>query len=149
VIRPVFQDELVAVVAPSNPLAKRGSIEPRELAGAHLLLYNPDRRSSDIFRYLLTPAGVEPGRVSQVPLTEAILELIKADQGVGVMARWAIEPALRSGAVKALRFGRRGVFRPWRAATLRNRVEPKWQKDFIALMAARSLPAAAAARKRA
>jgi LysR family transcriptional regulator for metE and metH len=96
VIRPVFQDELVAVVAPSNPLARRASIEPRELEGAHLLLYNPDRRSSDIFRYLLTPAGVEPGRVSQVPLTEAILELIKADQGVGVMARWAIEPAIRS-----------------------------------------------------
>jgi LysR family transcriptional regulator for metE and metH len=149
VTRPVFRDELVAVVAPSNALARRASIEARELSGAHLLLYNLDRRSSDIFRYLLTPAGVEPGRVSQVPLTEAILELIKADQGIGVMARWAIEPAIRSGAVRALRFGRRGVFRPWRAATLRNRVEPKWQKDFITLMAAQALPATAAVRKRA
>jgi LysR family transcriptional regulator for metE and metH len=139
----VFRDELVAVVPPSHPLAKRTWIEARDLAGAHLLLYNLDRRSSDIYRYLLTPAGVEPARVSRVPLTEAILELIKAGHGISVMARWAIEPAIRSGAVKALRFGRRGVFRDWRAATLRNRVEPKWQKEFVALMANGALPAGA------
>ena len=31
----------------------------------------------------------------------------------------------------------------WRAATLRSRPEPKWQKDFVALMAAKALPAKA------
>ena len=139
--RTVFKDELVAAVAPAHPFARRPHIEPAELAGTHLLLYNLDRRNSDVYRYVLTPAGVEPARVSLVPLTEAILELIKAGQGIGVMARWAIEPAIRSGAVHAVRIGRRGVFRAWRAATLRNRPEPKWQKDFVALMAARALPA--------
>jgi LysR family transcriptional regulator for metE and metH len=143
VIRPVFKDELVAVVPPSHPFARRAFIDPAELGGTHLLLYNLDRRDSDIYRYVLRPAGVEPARVSRVPLTEAILELIKAGQGIGVMARWAIEPALRSGAVRAVRIGRRGVFRDWRAATLRSRLEPKWQKDFVALMAAKALPAKA------
>ena len=143
VTRPVFKDELVAAVAPAHPFASRPHIEPAELAGTHLLLYNLDRRNSDVYRYVLTPAGVEPARVSLVPLTEAILELIKAGQGIGVMARWAIEPAIRSGAVSAVRIGRRGVFRAWRAATLRNRPEPKWQKDFVALMAAKALPAKA------
>ena len=141
VVRPVFKDELVAVVPPSHPFARRAFIEPAELGGTHLVLYNHDRRSSDVFRYVLTPAGVEPARVSRVPLTEAILELVKAGQGIGVMARWAIEPAIRSGAVRAVRIGRRGVFRAWRAATLRSRPEPTWQKDFVALMAARALPA--------
>ncbi len=140
---PVFKDELVAVVPPSHPFARKAHIDPAELEGTHLLLYNLDRRSSDIFRYVLGPAGVEPARVSRVPLTEAILELIRAGQGIGVMARWAIEPAIRSGAVRAVRLGRRGVFRAWRAATLRNRPEPKWQKDFVALMAAQALPARA------
>jgi LysR family transcriptional regulator for metE and metH len=139
--KPVFRDELVAVVPPSHPFAQRPFIEPTDLSGAHLLLYNPDPKSSDIFRYVLGPAGVEPGRISRVPLTEAILELIRAGQGLGVMARWAIEPALRSGAVKAVRIGRKGVFRNWRAATLRSRPEPKWQQEFVALMAAKALPA--------
>ena len=141
--RPVFRDELVAVVPPSHPFARRPYIEPADLSGAHLLLYNHDPKSSDIFRYVLGPAAVEPGRISRVPLTEAILELIKAGQGLGVMARWAIEPAIQSGAVHAVRIGRKGVFRNWRAATLRSRPEPKWQKDFVALMAAKALPAKA------
>lgn len=143
VARPVFRDELVAVVPPSHPFARRPFIEPTDLSGAHLLLYNHDPKSSDIFRYVLGPAGVEPGRISRVPLTEAILELIRAGQGLGVMARWAIEPAIQSGAVMAVRIGRKGVFRNWRAATLRSRPEPKWQKDFVALMAAKALPAKA------
>ena len=143
VARPVFRDELVAVVPPSHPFARRPYIEPTDLSGAHLLLYNHDPKSSDIFRYVLGPAGVEPGRISRVPLTEAILELIRAGQGLGVMARWAIEPAIQSGVVKAVRIGRKGVFRNWRAATLRSRPEPKWQKDFVALMAAKALPAKA------
>ncbi|MGD9903333.1 MAG: LysR family transcriptional regulator [Vicinamibacterales bacterium] len=141
--QPVFKDELVAVVAPSHPFARRPHVEPVDLGGTHLLLYNLDRRSSDIYRYVLTPAGVEPGRVSKVPLTEAILELIRAGQGIGIMARWAIEPALKAGTVRAVRIGRRGVFRAWKAATLRSRPEPKWQKDFVALMAAQAMPARA------
>ena len=53
--------------------------------------------------------------MSQVPLTEAILELVKAGLGVSVMARWAIEPAIKTGAVRAVRISRRGVFRAWSA----------------------------------
>jgi LysR family transcriptional regulator for metE and metH len=146
VTRPVFKDELVAVVPPAHAFAARPYIDAVDLAGTHLLLYNLERRSSDIFRYVLMPAGVEPARASRVPLTEAILELVKADQGVGVMARWAIDPAIRAGAVRAVRIGRKGVFRPWLAATLRHRVEPKWQTDFVALMAAQAAPAKARSR---
>ena len=122
---------IVAVVPSAHPFARRSYIEPTDLSGAHLLLYNHDPKSSDI----------EPARISRLPLTEAILELIRAGQGLGVMARRAIEPAIHSGAVRAVRIGRRGVFRNWRAATLRSRPEPKWQKDFVALMAAKALPA--------
>ena len=76
-------------------------------------------------------------------MTEAILELVKAGLGVSVMARWAIEPAIKAGAVRAVRISRRGVFRPWSAAWLRDRVEPKWQKEFVALLSKQALPAKA------
>jgi LysR family transcriptional regulator for metE and metH len=76
-----------------------------------------------------------------VPLTEAILELVKAGLGVSVMARWAIEPALTTGAVKAVKIGKRGVYRSWTAVTLRDRVEPKWQREFVTLLSRQALPA--------
>ena len=138
---PLFDDELVAVVAPTHPLAKRSTMHPEDFAEEHLIIYKADPDDSYTFTRILRPANVAPARVSQVPLTEAILELVKAGLGVSVMARWAIEPALRSGAVRAVRIGKRGVFRSWTAVTLRDRVEPKWQREFVNLLSKKALPA--------
>lgn len=140
---PLFEDELVAVVAPTHPFAKRAFIEPTDFTEEHLIIYTADRHDSYTFMRILGPAGVEPERVSQVPLTEAILELVKAGLGVSVMARWAIEPALETGAVKAVRIGKRGAYRSWTAVTLRDRVEPKWQREFVTLLSRQALPARA------
>ena len=138
---PLFDDELVAVVAPAHPFAKRSSIQPEDFADEHLIIYSADPQDSYTFLRILRPAHVEPARVSQVPLTEAILELVKAGLGVSVMARWAIEPAIKTGAVKAVRIGKGGVFRSWTAVTLRERVEPKWQREFVNLLSRQALPA--------
>jgi LysR family transcriptional regulator, regulator for metE and metH len=145
-VRPLFDDEMLAVVSPRHRLAERERVEVADLAAEHLLVYNTERRDSYVFTRILEPAGVEPARVSKVPLTEAILEMVKADVGVAVLARWAIEPALESGAVRALRITRRGVMRRWSAATLRERPEPRWQADFVELLRARA-PARAIGQK--
>src|SRR5918996_507808 len=141
VTQPLFNDELVAVVSSSHPFAKRPHVEADDFAHEHLIIYTADRSDSYTFRRILSPAGVEPARVSQVPLTEAILELVKAGLGISVMARWAIEPAIKSGAIKAVRISKRGVYRAWAAVTLRDRVEPKWQREFVALLSHQALPA--------
>jgi LysR family transcriptional regulator for metE and metH len=137
----LFEDELVAVVAPTHPFAKRTAIQPEDFAEEHLIIYSADPEDSYTFLRILRPANVSPARVSQVPLTEAILELVKAGLGVSVMARWAIEPAIKTGAVRAVRIGKRGVFRSWTAVTLRDRVEPKWQREFVTLLSRQALPA--------
>lgn len=137
----LFEDEQVCVVAPSHPFASRSFIEADDFADEHLIVYKVERADSVIFSRVLAPAGVEPARVSQVPLTEAILEMVKAGLGVSVMARWAIEPAIRAGAVRAVRITRRGVRRAWTAVTLKERAEPKWQKEFLGLLSKQALPA--------
>jgi LysR family transcriptional regulator for metE and metH len=133
-IRPLFDDEMLAVVPPGHPWTRRRYIEPSAMATERLLVYNTDRHDSYVFTQILEPAGVEPAHVSKVPLTEAILELVKAGMGVAIMARWALEPAIASGAVRAIRMTRRGVIRQWSAATLASRAEPRWQADFVALL---------------
>ncbi|MGQ0735223.1 MAG: LysR family transcriptional regulator [Acidobacteriota bacterium] len=140
---PLFQDELVGVVAPSHPFARRRFVEPEDFADEHLFVYKAEHDKSFVLSKVFGSAGVEPARVSQVPLTEAILELVKAGLGVSVMARWAIEPAIRGGAVKAIRITRRGVYRPWTAVTLKSRPVPAWQQEFVSLLARRALPAQA------
>ena len=133
-VRPLFKDEMLVVVAPSHPLASRTWIDPASLGREHLIVYKTERRLSYVFTQILNPAGVEPVRTSFVPLTEAIVELVKAGLGVAVLARWAIEPALQSGTVRGLRITRRGFVRQWSVATMRDRPEPRWQADFVALL---------------
>ena len=51
---------------------------------------------------MLRPAGVLPNRVSPVLLTEAILEMVRSNRGVAVLAHWAAAPYVERGQVRAV-----------------------------------------------
>ena len=70
---------------------------------------------------MLRPAGVEPRRTSQLVLTEALVEAVKAGLGVSVVARWAVASPLADGSLVAVRVTARGLERSWYAAVLRHR----------------------------
>jgi LysR family transcriptional regulator, regulator for metE and metH len=140
-IEPLFGDEHVALVAATHRLANRSWIVPADLAGEHLVLYSTDPKDSFTLGHVLAPAGVTPARVSSVQLTEAIVEMVRAGLGVGVLPRWSVEPSLAGGAIRALRITRRGVVRRWSAAQLKAREEPPFVRDFLGLLKAQALPA--------
>jgi LysR family transcriptional regulator for metE and metH len=140
-VRPLFTDEMVAIVSRSHPLAGRTWLSPRELAAEHLLLYSSSPEESFTLRSVLGPAGLTPARVSFIMLTEAMIEMAKAGLGVGVLPRWSAQSAIAARAVVALSITRRGVRRQWSAATLRAQPEPECVTDFIDLVAARAMPA--------
>jgi LysR family transcriptional regulator, regulator for metE and metH len=145
-VRPLFKDEMVALVARDHRLAARSWIRAEDLASEHVVLYASDPRQSFTMRRILEPARVVPRRVSFIMLSEAIIEMAKAGIGIGVMPRWSAQGAIQSGGVRPLSFGRRGMHRQWSAATLRSQAEAAHLTDFIDLLAARALPARAAIR---
>ena len=77
-VRPLFEDEHAAIVAPDHPFAKRTFVRPEDFASERLLLYSSSPDDSFTFQTILRPAGVVPQRVTFVMLTEAILEMVKA-----------------------------------------------------------------------
>jgi len=127
---PLFDDEMVAVMAPDHPLAASATVRAAQLASETVILYAIPIRSSDLFQRFLLPAGVMPARVVHVELTEAIVELVRAGQGIAAMARWAIAPDVRSGRVVVRRLGRQGLRRHWYAA-VRARRSPDYLRAFI------------------
>lgn len=139
-LRPLFSDEMVAVVAKSHPLTRRAWVSPEALAAEHLLLYSSVREESFAFQRILGPLGLTPARVSFIMLTEAMIELARAGTGVGILPRWSAQRAIASGAVVALSITRRGLRREWAAATLAAQVDPPYVVDFIELIAQRALP---------
>jgi LysR family transcriptional regulator for metE and metH len=140
-VRPLFEDEHAAIVAPDHPLATRAFVRLEDLAAERLLLYSSSPDDSFTIQRILRPGGVVPQRVSFVMLTEAILEMVKARLGISVMQTWAIEPALRAGEVRAVPITATGIKRQWSAATLKAAGRVAYIDAFIDLLAVRALPA--------
>lgn len=135
--RPLFKDELVVIVPPGHRLAQKYYIRPADLAEERLIIYSSPQENA-VFRTLLIPAGVSPKHVSQVQLTEAIIEMVKAGLGVGVMATWAVREQIGSGALRAVRLTPKGFERQWAAAMLRQKNQPPYLLDFLNLLAKQS-----------
>src|SRR5438876_46800 len=121
--------------APAGGGAAHGAPAHRRRRGAATARRRP-RGDPDVFRKLLSPAGVTPRRVSGVQLTEAILELVKGGAGIAVLARWAVTPHLKTGELTAVPLTRRGLERRWRAAMLRQSPLPLHLREFAGLLAA-------------
>src|SRR5262249_38241096 len=109
-LTPMFEDELVLVMAPGHRLTKSVTVSPRDLAGEAVLCY-PPREDSTLVMKVMRPAGVEPERIIEVPLTEAILEMAGCGTGIGLLARWAVQPQLDAGKIAVRRLSNREVRR--------------------------------------
>ena len=140
-VRPLFTDEMVAIVARAHPLARRPWVSPEALAAEHLLLYSSAPEESFAFRRILQPNGLVPARVSFIMLTEAMIELARAGIGVGILPRWSAQRAIAAGSVVPLSITRRGMPRKWAAATLAAQAAPAYIDAFLDLVAERALPA--------
>jgi LysR family transcriptional regulator, regulator for metE and metH len=113
----LFDDELLLLVPAGHELARRGHATAEEIAREHLLVYDAPRDQLDIFTRVLWPAGIDARQVSRVPLTEALIDLVRSGAGVAPLASWVLPPRRRG--LRALRITPRGVHRRWSAVTLR------------------------------
>ena len=127
------EDELLIVMSPKHPLAARRSIEPQDMAGETVLIY-PPREESTLLLKVLEPAGVAPGRIMEIPLTEAIVEMVAAGAGIAFMACWSVSPHLESKKIVGRRLGDPGFRRNWYAVTLRSQHKTAYMTEFLNLL---------------
>lgn len=137
--RPLFRDEVVVIMAPGHPLAARPFIAPKDFAGETLFAYTPASEST-LYNKILTPAGVKPAHHSEVQLTEAMIEMVKAGLGISALARWAISKQIDAGTLVARPLTRNGFHRQWSAAILKTAITPAYVSEFIELLSKRALP---------
>src|SRR5690606_22633182 len=126
----LFSDEMLAVVSDQHPWAKREYIVSEDFQDATLIIHSLPLDTVSIFRTQLTPKGIRPKKLIILPLTEASIELVKANMGVIVLANWAMKPYI-NGQVKAVRINPEGFFRQQYIARMRNRKYPIYFDYFI------------------
>ncbi len=87
------EDELVLVVPPSHPWAKRGAVAVEELAGEPFVIREQGSGSRKMMEEALEKAGLPPGslRVAlEMDNDEAIRQAVKAGAGIAIMSDRAI-----------------------------------------------------------
>lgn len=137
--KPLFKDELVAILPPDHPLAARTYLRARDFADQHLVLYVPPHES-DLYQMVLIPAGVTPAKLSVMQLTEAIIAMVKAGLGISVLARWSVQDHLTAGTLVARPVTRKGLQRQWSAALLKHDYVPVYVNDFVELLSRPAMP---------
>ncbi|HSP17131.1 MAG TPA: LysR family transcriptional regulator [Thermoanaerobaculia bacterium] len=133
-LQDLFSDEMLVIVGPDHRFAKQEYVKTTELAEETMLTYST-LKGNYVYERLMRPAGLEPKRHIQVQLTEAMIELAKANIGVTVLAQWAVGPFLESGAVIGVPLTRRGFSRNWKAAHAAARPLPVYVKAFTKMVA--------------
>jgi|ERR687892_2375609 LysR family transcriptional regulator for metE and metH len=143
---PLFDDEMVAVVPIDHPWATRPHLRRGDLDGTHLILfdaYDPTRVPP---LPLPLPDGGRPARITTTPtVSELVVELVAAGQGIGILPGWVASPYTATGRVATVRLSRTPQTRTW-YATWRQEDQPAHIVTLVDILrdhfADRPLPAA-------
>ena len=96
-------DELVLVVAPRHPWARRRDIPPARLAEAPLLMREEGSATRRVTERALRQAGIAFRTAMELDHTEAIKQAVMAGLGVAFLSTHAIRGEVATGRIRALR----------------------------------------------
>ncbi len=103
----VAVSELVAIASPDHPViarCKKGTLPWSALHDCELLVFDIadpdlvrlDRAIRHAHRSQTGEHLVSPLQVRKIPVTDALLELVRTGRGIGIVDRWAVAPSNKS-----------------------------------------------------
>jgi len=127
----LFQDEMLMVVSANHSWADKKYVIAEDFVNQHLLIHSLPLETVTIYQFLLAPAKITPKRITPLPLTEASIEMVKADMGIMAMAKWAVQPYLKDNFLKTIKIGKHGLKRKHFIAIMSNKTYPNYFNHFI------------------
>lgn len=130
---PLFDYEPVLIAAQSHPLAQLPFVQPENLEGQAVMTYPVPRDRLDLFRLFLDPAGIEPGSIRQVELTQMMLLLVASGRGVAVLPDWVLRSGTHPRDLVSRRLTEAGLTRRIYAAIRAEDISQPFTAHFIRL----------------
>jgi LysR family transcriptional regulator for metE and metH len=130
----LFQDEMLAVVPDNHPWTTKKFIAAEDFADQNLIIHSLPMETVTVHQFFLAPANVAPKKLTVLPLTEASIEMVKAEMGIMVMSKWAVKPYLERNSLKTIKIGRNGLKRKHFIATLKTKSNPEYFRQFISFL---------------
>lgn len=129
----LFSDDMVVTTAPDFQNKQRHVFEISNFANVSYLSF-ADQSNDALYNFLLKPEGIEPKRFMTINQAEALIQLVKSGLGVAMLPKWAVKELAERGDISIYSLDKNVFKLKWFAATTSNRIEPRYQSDFIKLI---------------
>lgn len=132
---PLYEDEVVLIVAPGHPFAGREAVDMREVSQEPLILFDRGSSYNALIHSAFRQAGVVPRTVMDLDSMEATKKMVEEGLGIAMIPRVAVERELELGYLRAVEV--RGGRIPNRQISLlfrRNRRLPRAVRAFFDLI---------------
>jgi LysR family transcriptional regulator for metE and metH len=139
VARHVFDEDIVVVSRADDPLAARRSIPLSALAQRRVFTHDAPPAETAWFRARIGRGQASLRDLVRMPLTEAIVELVRAGSGVAILGSWTVARELELGELVA-RPLRPQVRRPFAVVTTRAGARDPRVEALASVLRARARP---------
>lgn len=102
ITEPCLPDEILPVVGPDHPLARRGELRPEDLASLRLYIREAGSHTRSMVEQWMAEHGIAPRDLQELGSTEAIKQAVAAGGGISFCSRHAVALERRSGVLTVL-----------------------------------------------
>ena len=141
VVEKLVTDELILIVSPYHPWAKRKEVSVAELIEQPFIFREPGANTRQVVEKFLTQHGItlHDMKISLVlGSTEAIKDAVENGSGVSIISRWAVRKEYKYGTLHLLSFKEKKLVRNFHLITQKNSVQSHAVEEFLGYL--RSYP---------
>ncbi len=139
----VAEDEIVLIVFPEHPFARREKISLMELEGEPLIFREETSGTQRSLKTLLSKAGVDIEKLTAslvLGTSQAVVSAVEAGIGIAFVSNAAIKKSLALGLVKQVSVEGLELRRDFYCVYRKERVVSRLLSEFIAFVRARAVP---------
>jgi DNA-binding transcriptional LysR family regulator len=136
-VEPWRKDELLLVVSPSHPFARRRHVPPVALSGELLLTREHGSATRTTYEAVFLAAGLPLPQSHVVGDTEAIKRAVAANMGISFLSRFSVAEEVRTKRLAALRVKGVSLARPLHLLLPSERESSAAVTDFVRFLRAR------------
>ena len=111
--RPLFNDEMRFIVAPSHPWAVNGRVPREDVAMQNYILYSRKSYTGAMIDDYFSEEEIALRTAIEMGSISAIKEMVKLDIGVSILAPWTVADETTAGTLVSIPLGKRKLKRRW------------------------------------
>lgn len=132
-LRPIFRDELMFVFSSAHPWSDGRSLTREEIRTQQFIVYHRNSVTARLIDKHFRQLDVVPNAAMELDSIGAIIELLKLNVGVSVLAPWTVEHELTRKTLKMRPLGPKPLRRQWSLISLAARRMNLTEENFCRL----------------